>query len=489
MKTPISILCISDLHLRCSESMPIIKLGNNLLDYANNNSNNQTLCWIPDYIVIAGDIVDKGQHDYGLAQEHVNNLIRLFHINPNHLIIVPGNHDSNIDEYNFETYKNECEVFDNYQNNVSKYSKIFWDHFSKKFDDYISFCNGLISKNEGNKYHKINDLFPCESYAQKKGVLSGVRYFEEDSLCFLYVNTEWLYVNPKIILEESNKDLKRYLSIKEQCKLCAPVVNDAFQLIKQSYPRATVITVMHRFFNDLNIFEYNNTDKAKMDPVRQIEKISDLILTGHEHRVSIEPPSFINNRYQHISIGATGIESTNNKIPVRTACVININPAQKVLKMLNASYNDLNSIWTFEEDDNQYSLHGSDSNNRGKVKVGGRIPCIKAKRNDKRVIVNAIKEYFRIADDTHIIFVSIKSTNNKDAIKNELENAIRKRVSNKLLFFVLYRIIFEGSDSRYKDDEEGVVKTYRQYHIADIADNVIIKEVNVIIPRQINVDY
>ena len=458
------------------------------MDYAINNPNDQTISWIPDYIVIAGDIVDKGKHDYGLAQKHVKNLIRLFHINPSHVIVVPGNHDNNIDEYNFETYKKECELFDDYQNNVFNNRKKFWDHFTKKYDDYLSFCNGLIRKNKGNKYYKISDLFPCDSYAQKNGVLSGVRYFKEDSLCFLYVNTEWLYVNPKTILEESNNNSKQYLSIKEQCKLCAPIVNDAFELIQHNYPRATVITVMHRFFNDLNIFEYNNTDKAKMDPVRQIERISDLILTGHEHRVSIEPPSFVHNRYQHISIGTAGIESTNKTIPVRTACVININPAQKVFKMLNASYNDLNSIWTFVEDDNQYSLHDSKSS-REKIKVGGRIPCIKAKRNDKKVIVNAIKEYFRIKDDSHVIFVPIKNRNNKDAIKNELENAISKRVSNKLLFIVVYRIIFEGSDSKYKDKEEEVVKIYRKDHFADIVDSVIIKEVNVLIPRQINVDY
>lgn len=488
MKTPVSILCISDLHLRHRELDSITHLGRDLLDYARNNQNNQAMCWIPDYIVIAGDIVNRGEQNYESARTHINDLLDLFKISPNHVIMVPGNHDNNVKRYNFKNYKEECQIFEDYQNNVLGNKGQFWDHFSNKFEDYISFCHSFIEGNEGNSYYSAGDLFPSNSNAQELGLLSGVRFFEDDSLCFLYVNTEWLYVEPKKLINRRTAKKKQYLSIKEQCKLCAPIIYDAFQLIRKSCPRATVITVMHRYFNDLNILEYNNTDKARMDSVHMIEEISDLILTGHEHRVSIEPPSFMNNRYQHISIGAAGIESINKQIPVRTACVININPAQKVLKMLNATYDEKDGIWSFSEDRNSYPMHPI-NDDKEMVNNNGRIPCIKAKNFDNDAIDNAIKDYFVIEDDSPVKYVPIKYLYDIKALENELDDVINKHSSKELLFIVVYRVIVEGSDDGNKGDVEEFTDFYKENHLVDIVDNVIVKGVYVLVPRQINVDY
>lgn len=495
MKTPISILCISDLHLKSSKSEPISNLGTNLLEFANNNSNEQAICWVPDYIVIAGDFVDQGKNDYQNASDHIHELLEAFKIKEDHVIVVPGNHDNNIDDYTLEIYKEECDIFEKYQKDasVSSSREKFWRHYSKKYSDYISFCKKFMDKNGGNEYLRGDELFPDDSKepdnsvkldSKELGLLSGVRCFKDDSLCFVYVNTEWLYVAPKNILKIDGAIEKKYLEIKEKCKLCAPLVNDAFDLIKQEYQDATVITVMHRFFNDLNILEYNHTDKAKKDPVRQIEEISDIILSGHEHRVSIDPPSYIKNWYQHISIGTSMQNSTRDTVPPRTACVININPAQKVLKLLSASYDDINKKWSFFEDVNQYPLHPSDEKNENNKEVG-KIPRIKARRVDDTILKNAIMEYFRIKKEDPVEIQLIK--NNTSETRDELENALRSRNSETLLLMVVYRTVFDnGSIDATINDE--VVSAFRKDHFADMLDNVIIKEIDVVVPPPINVN-
>ena len=50
-------------------------------------------------------------------------------------------------------------------------------------------------------------------------------------------------------------------------------------------------------------------------------------------------------------------------------------------------------------------------------------------------------------------------------------------------------VIVEGSDDGNKGDVEEFTDFYKENHLVDIVDNVIVKGVYVLVPRQINVDY
>ena len=115
MKTPISILCISDLHFNNKESKPIRQLGKDLLVYTNNEENVSRLRWIPDYVVIAGDIINQGNKDYSEPRTHIMELLKEFKLPSNRVIMVPGNHDKDTTNYDLTAYKDECDLFDSYQ--------------------------------------------------------------------------------------------------------------------------------------------------------------------------------------------------------------------------------------------------------------------------------------------------------------------------------------------------------------------------------------
>ena len=94
-------------------------------------------------------------------------------------------------------------------NNVIKNRQRFWDDYNKKFGDYLSFCKDISNGTDiRNEYFNIKDLFPDSCNVDDLSFLSGVRYFEKDNLCYVYVNTEWLYINPKNLLRKTNKRCK-----------------------------------------------------------------------------------------------------------------------------------------------------------------------------------------------------------------------------------------------------------------------------------------
>lgn len=499
MKTPISILCISDLHFNNKESKPIRQLGKDLLVYTNKGEDDSLLRWIPDYIVIAGDITNQGNKDYKEPKDHIKELLKEFKLPSNRVIMVPGNHDKDTTNYDLTTYKDECDLFDRYQKMESRKETIpeFREHFVSKFNNYLSFVQGFLSDTTNGScdaflYEDSKILIPEEVEDHRIKLLSGIRHFEEDSLCFFLVNTEWLYVPPKILMKERLKlgslsisndyydDIKDYLMVKENCKLCVPLINDAFNLIKNNkkYRECTVITVMHRDFKDLTWTENNHTDPSQKNPISQIEAVSDVILTGHEHSVNIEPPTFVKNKVQHFQIGSTGIYSASRKEPIRTACVININPAKECMELLNAHYDAINNSWSFEENKNLFPLRQKYCQTYDILTdIGERKTIIKAKSIDEEIINAEIRAHFDI-NDPDVVLCPIRY--NVDNIIDELERITNSK-RDKMLFVVVYRIVSDKNNDKYV--ETGSIKQFKNKHLKDcLCNRLIIKEVDVVVP-------
>lgn len=500
MKVPISILCISDLHFNNKKLEPIQQLGKDLLSYANNSERITSKRWIPDYIVIAGDIINKGNKNYKEPEDHIKILLEELHLEHKRVIMVPGNHDKNTSNYDLTSYKKECDLFDKYQKKQSKaILEEFRRHFISCFSGYLTFASKFYSNDakSASDYHLYQsiELIASDEYAEegKAKLLSGVRYFEEDSLCFFLVNTEWLYVPPQVLMKEDIKlgelsitnnyydKLRDYLSIKENCKLCVPLINDAFNFIKKEHPECTVITIMHRDFKDLTWAENNHTDPSQKDPISQIEAVSDIILTGHEHSVKIESPTYVKNNVQHFKIGSAGRDSISNEEPIRTACVININPASEKIELLNALYDGTNNKWSFDECERTFPLRPKYCQNdkREETKKNQRV-AIKAKSTDEKIIKAEIEDYFNIEASSNIELYPIRYKS--ATIKKELNKAYKSRDKKKNLFIIIYRI--KTNDNNINTIETEDIKQFKEKHMVDFMCNrLVIKEIDVIVPN------
>lgn len=504
MKTPFSILCISDLHFNNEKLDPVKKLGEDLLRFTKEENHAERLRWLPSYLVIAGDIANKGNLDYSQPTQHINDLLQVLGLSGNHVILVPGNHDKNTKGIDLSAYKNEIEIFKQYQKHESvDCVQKFHDYYSNKFKHYIEFGKQYLSdpsdaQCKEYQYQKPELLLPEKNPDFGIKLLSGVRHFKEDSLCFVIVNTEWLYIPPSSILKEKceNTDcgiekripeIKRLLSIKENCKLCVPLINDAYNVINdKDHKGCTIVTVMHRDFKDLTWLENNHTDLAQKDPIQQIEAFSDIILTGHEHTVTVENPSYMKNSIQHFKLGSTGRDPyASNEEPIRTACLIRINPASEQVEMLTASYDGIHNAWSFHENETSFPLRQKYTwrDNLSVDDTNKRI-IIKAKDSSNESVIKEIRTHFDPNNAKSLAFCVFRLRIND--LEKDLDKAYFEwKEKTKPLFIVIYRIIEKSEENKHVDDSiDGFIYQFEKKHIKDcLCNRIIIRKVDVVIPH------
>ncbi len=227
MKRPISILCLADIHYGNPEDMGMMdSFYQEVIKYIDGEKSR--IKWMPDYIVIAGDVVDKnGKYDQ--VKKFIDHLLlkNVFNIAPDHVIVVPGNHDKKAVRSKKSLIK-EVAVFDNYcEKSCNDTIRAFGNVYYHRFKDFIKFSEGytcdLQHIGKGNNC-LLDKRLRC---------LSGVKVFNEDHICFLYVNTEWLYEpgRDKAQIVHNNINYSNYFRLDENCKLCAPLIKDACSLI------------------------------------------------------------------------------------------------------------------------------------------------------------------------------------------------------------------------------------------------------------------
>ena len=359
MKRPISILCLADIHYNMGGDMSAVdSLYKEFTKYIDEDIGRKK--WEPDYIVIAGDVADKngGYHAVAKLLEHLCSQ-DTFNINKDHVIIVPGNHDKNA-KVDVEQMKTDKAIFRDYCIDCKSHKESFGLTFEQRFKEFIEFSKQYSGELQFN--NKGNDCVLDDCLK----TISGVRVFEEDHLCFLYVNTEWLYYpgrDSAMVLSPGVKDISDFVRLDEDCQLCAPLIKDAFDLINRKYKDYTVITVMHRGFEHFSYKEKNNSDKATIDAVGDILQISDVIITGHDHVFSPAPPALIRNRVQHFQLGATGIKEHPTRVVHRSAEIIRLDLSGETIEQLiieNASNGENvegnNGNWRFVEPVRKYPL-------------------------------------------------------------------------------------------------------------------------------------
>lgn len=498
MRRPVSILCISDLHYEEGDMDAINKLHHDYKEFVNSKDSAHNKRWHPDYIVVAGDVVNYNNSDYGEPDKSIKQLMKDFGINIENVIIVPGNHDKKMpspvpsdkldeNKQRFEKFcHSECREFIPEEKEI--YDK-FQEAFSERFKDYVSFCDQYFPKDTENIDY---NYYPSERLDKQIKCLSGVKVFREDSLCFLVINTEWLYVSKddiglSSISKEEIGTLAKYQKVYENCQLCIPIIKDTCSKIKKEFPHYTVVTVMHRGFDDLTWGEKNVTNELNVDAIRYIQNVSDIVLTGHDHTIHTDPPTLIKNRIQHFKLGSVGRKEPFSSEHIRTGSIIRFTPTENKIELLHLIYKGEGEDrkWHFQLDTTTYPLYSKFDRNGLLPSQDSNITLIKAQRKDEVDIENAIRSYFEVGDDVklHIIEANDKTIQERlDAVKLE------KSKCNYVVVYFLHDIHYSSNATKELSSQEKIkiekkVETFKKNHLELILYNkLIINKVIIQVP-------
>lgn len=484
MKRPISILCISDLHYEEGNMNAINRLHSDYNNFVNQNEEGvQNKRWHPDYIVVAGDVVNHNSHDYSKPAGCIERLRSDFGIDKSHVIIVPGNHDKKIKRCTkIKTLDKNKEIFDNFCREEGTNKQEFCKIYSSRFEEYISFCKDYFDLKKDENYEYLAPALLDSSI----NCLSGVKVFKEDSLCFLIVNTEWTYVSkiPFFTRFLKNK-LTNHQTVYEKCQLCAPLIKDAYDLIKEKYPHYTVITVMHRGFEDLLWEENNLLDPMSINAIGYIKDMSDIIFTGHDHTIKTDPPTLINNRIQHFKLGSVGRKEVSTTEHIRTASIIRFSPTDSKIEMMHLVYKkqpNNKCEWEFQPHDTFYPLYSKFDRNKPLPIQLSNLTLIKAQSTNKVDIQKAINAYFEPKGNVRLHIVEANSeTIECDLNKIDFDE---KGIHYIVVYYLHHVHCFEATKEletqRYISN---VIEDYTNNHIESIICNrLIIKETIIQVP-------
>lgn len=483
MRRPISLLCMADIHYNKDGDMGVVdSLCADLAKFIDEDKNRTK--WSPDYIVIAGDVADKNG-----GYEQVKALIdklrekKNFNIPEDHVIVVPGNHDV-VTKCSITDMVKAKKVFDDFCESCNDATiSDFGDFFKAKFKEFIDFSELYTKELKYNSQGKSCIMSPCIQS------LSGVKVMEKDHVCFLYVNTEWLYMPGRShtkVLSPMCDDYSNYMIVDENCPLCAPLIKDACDLIHNKYKDYTVVTVMHRGFEHLSWKQKNISDATSIDAIDYLLRTSDIIITGHDHVFAPMSPTLIKNRVQHFQLGAVGIREKSTKEQPRSAEIIRLNiPGESVEQLF--IYSDKHtrySAWSFVESKYKFPMFSKYLSSVAQPKESPlyRDTVIRAQSSSNIDIEKALAAYFQCPSG--FIFISEHATMNIDQILN---NKVVTGIS-KSYFVVVYYLLYEyavGEKSKYAaiTDIKRKLDSFRDKNIDDVlSGQLIINEVVVDYP-------
>lgn len=148
---------ISDLHLNLNEQEEQDIILNKLLDDV--EAQMRELVLVPNFIIFTGDLAFNGsKNEYELAKKFLAKLLQRTRLGPELLLIVPGNHDVNLEIVNtlHPTFFNELHNI-NKLSNISKYinSNDLFNSIIPHINDYQKFIEDFLSRDRydtNNKY-------------------------------------------------------------------------------------------------------------------------------------------------------------------------------------------------------------------------------------------------------------------------------------------------------------------------------------------------
>lgn len=316
--------------------------------------------WMPQYVVIAGDIINKGEvENYAFAKRLVDEFCNRFKIKGSHVIMAPGNHDkkhtniSNSDKYkqiksNFSEFCNlpqTLEEKEDYEKtgNDRKNEGTLNNFLSYHKDGFEDFCQFYHTQSfQGKDYPYVSHPLLRETELK---YVSGLKIFEEDKICFLTLNTEWLYADNKVIKDIPPKDIN--------FEVGRNIISYLYNKIQEMCPDYTVITLMHRSPYEISWFEINKIDQTTKHTLGYIEHCSDIIISGHDHSVYNQMPDLVRNRIQHFRLGSSSWQHQHDsKVFPHSVSILRIDTVVENIELLRGMYeqpsNEHPSQWKFE---------------------------------------------------------------------------------------------------------------------------------------------
>lgn len=348
----VSWLHLSDLHLgkdNYDEAVVIEKLLDDIQEQIKNN--NIKL----DFVFITGDLTFSGQkEEFKFASEFISKLSSVCQIAKEDIILVPGNHDVTRDNISDRTKK--------MRNNIKKredISRIIGNE--KELEEYSA---GLENYRD----------FLCENFewARKIGNIplsyTVNRKINNISVSVLALNTAWLSYGG------GNE--------KGQIILGERQVREALARVDNSQ---IIIVLMHHPFEWLEWFDVQ-------DVQGMLERRTDFILNGHEHRLDIIGKGSIFGKAFKISAGST-YETRNHLNSYNIVCS---NMVEKSISCYLRKFEDKNG--GFWSQDN--SIDNSILNGRIKFKLSDRLSDILKDNIQERK--NLKNEYWITPSDSDI---------------------------------------------------------------------------------------
>ena len=378
MKRTIAILCLSDIHFddNFKNRFDLDKLMKLIGCEANGDISLQ-----PDYIVVAGDIINAAKpnkaRNYYLASKFLENLSSTYNIPKRNIVIAPGNHDKNIDGSSaIKTSINKMWACIKGFGKKSK-KKILWQEYDNNFKLFYDFYHTFIETKCDDYDIEYNKELLGDIDINPTACTSMMKIFHKERICFVTFNTEWDY-------SKKNKGA--------EFRLEPQLVRYAYEKIRKQYADYTIITVMHRHPSFLNWAQRNQENSQIPDVLSMIADISDIILTGHEHIERTLPPDYMHNKVQVFKLGSTSVQDRSTYIPLHNATLMILNPIKRNVKSIIYAQNklewDIVSSMTYKLKE-KYNLAPA------YMPITQEFTTINAKSFDYDDILSAIKAYYK----------------------------------------------------------------------------------------------
>lgn len=247
------IIHLSDIHLEKVYETQTSRLVANLIECLQEESREKLI----DFIVISGDLVDKGGHSYGSTKEALERfeevviakILEELNLDRTHVIICPGNHDiEDKDEFKVVEESLKGKEF-----SQALISDIYYRDLQGKSD------TGKKYKDRLKAFDVYHQTFIDKSESQTGCLESSVKFdCEGHRVGFSSLNSVWLCKEHGV----GNPFVLGY-----------PQINEVKDFLKDCDLK---IAVMHNHPNQLTPFESNDVDKL-------LSKVFNVLLLGHSH--------------------------------------------------------------------------------------------------------------------------------------------------------------------------------------------------------------
>lgn len=273
-----------------------------------------------DYVAITGDVMHHSDNNnYAPARDFIGKLLKSLELKEDALFVVPGNHDKDISDLLSLGKKGEKKIEQERTNvkNILKGERA-GNEFLSRFGTYLRFA---APYNTGMEVPAF--------FERAGGKPVGVCVRQKHKVCFVLLNTEWLYLNPA---DQTNMMVGNVL-VKE--------IDD----MVYNYEDYRVITLIHRSFRQL-AWEEVYSEEERKSSMDLIIDFSNLILAGHGHTKSSGIPDFLQNRTQLLEGGAFGaLPDENKQVYKAQANLLKINFSRETLEILDLQYDYKDRKW------------------------------------------------------------------------------------------------------------------------------------------------